>query len=87
MLADAQISASTLGQLDPTDGLQKKVSKLKIALPESILKDLNNLDQVLVQASFSTLDPNSGLAIMQEVQANAYLAFKLNLQLKTSIRP
>jgi hypothetical protein len=24
---------------------------------------------------------------MQEVQANAYLAFKLNLQLKTSIRP
>jgi len=87
VLADAQISASTLGQLDPTDGLQKKVSKLKIALPESILKDLNNLDQVLVQASFSTLDPNSGLAIMQEVQANAYLAFKLNLQLKTSIRP
>ena len=87
VLADAQISSANLGQVDPTDGIQKKTSKLKIALPEAILNDINELNQVLVQASFSTLDPATGLAIMQEVQANAFLAFKLSLQLQTSVRP
>lgn len=87
VLADAQISAANLGQIDPVDGLQKKTSKLKIALPEAVLLHINELDQVLVQASFSTLDPTTGLAIMQEVQANAFLAFKLKLQLQTNVRP
>ena len=87
VVADAQISAANLGQVDPIDGLQKKKSNLKIPLPEAILNQINELNQVVVQASFATLDPNTGLAIMQDVQANAFLAFKLNLQLKTNIRP
>ncbi|MFM8596237.1 MAG: hypothetical protein ACKOBN_03975 [Flavobacteriales bacterium] len=87
VVADAQISAANLGQVDPMDGLQKKKSNLKIPLPEAILNQINELNQVVVQASFATLDPNTGLAIMQDVQANAFLAFKLNLQLKTNIRP
>jgi hypothetical protein len=52
-----------------------------------MIKDLNSLDKVVVQASCSTLDPNTGLTIMQAVQAHAFLAFKLNLQLQTSMRP
>lgn len=87
VVADAQISAANLGQVDPIDGLQKKTSQLKIMLPESVLKDLNDLSKIIVQASFSTLDPNTGSAIMQDVQAHAFLAFKLHLLLKTSIRP
>jgi hypothetical protein len=56
-------------------------------LPEEMMKDLNSLDQVVVQASCSTLDPNTGLTITQAVQAHAFLAFKLNLQLQTTMRP
>jgi hypothetical protein len=65
----------------------KKTSKLSIPLPEEMIKDLKSLDKVVVQASCSTLDPNTGLTITQAVQANAFLAFKLNLQLQTSMRP
>lgn len=87
VLATAQISACTLGQIDPSDGLMKKTSKLSTPLPEEMIKDLKSLDKVVVQASCSTLDPNTGLTITQAVQANAFLAFKLNLQLQTSVRP
>lgn len=87
VIADAQISAANLGQIDPTDGLQKKKSTVVLQLPLELVEQLNSLDQVVVSASLSTLDPTTGLSMTEAVQANAFLAFKLNLKLQTSMRP
>lgn len=87
IIADAQLAASTLGQLDPLDGLFKKKSKLKIVLPPSVVADLQDLNQIAVSATFSTTDPQTGLATQQAIQANAFLALQIQMQLQSQIRP
>lgn len=87
VIADAQLASAALGQLDPTDGLLKKKSKLKIVLPPALVADLQDLNEVAVSATFATTDPSTGLAVQQAVQANAFLALQLQLQLQTQMKP
>jgi hypothetical protein len=87
VIADAQLASAALGQIDPLDGLLKKKSKIKIVLPPGLVADLQDLNEVAVAATFATTDPSTGLAIQQQVQANAFLALQLQLQLQTQIRP
>jgi hypothetical protein len=87
VIADAQLASALLGQIDPSDGLLKKKSKIKIVLPPALVADLQDLNEVAVSASFATTDPSTGLAVQQQVQANAFLALQLQLQLQTQIRP
>jgi len=56
-------------------------------LPPGLVADLQNLNEVVVAATFATTDPSTGLAIQQQVQANAFLALQLQLQLQTQVRP
>ena len=87
VIADAQLASATLGQIDPTDGLLKKKSKIKIVLPPALVADLQDLNEIAVGATFATTDPSTGLAVQQPIQANAFLALQLQLQLQTQIRP
>lgn len=87
VIADAQLASAALGQIDPSDGLLKKKSKIKIVLPPALVADLQDLNEVAVAATFATTDPSSGLAVQQHVQAHAFLALQLQLQLQTQIRP
>ncbi len=87
VVADAQLSSAALGQIDPLDGLLKKKSKINIVLPSSLVADLQELNEVVVSATFSTTDPNTGMSIMQSIQANAFLALQMQLQLQTQMRP
>lgn len=87
VIADAQLASATLGQIDPTDGLLKKKSKIKIVLPPALVADLQDLNELAVGATFATTDPSTGLAVQQPIQANAFLALQLQLQLQTQIRP
>jgi hypothetical protein len=87
VVADAQLASATLGQIDPQDGLLKKKSKIKIVLPPALVADLQDLNQVAVSAAFATTDPTTGLAVQQSIQANAFLALQVQLQLQTQLRP
>jgi len=87
VIADAQLVSALQGQVDPSDGLLKKKSKLKIVLPPALVADLQDLNQVAVSANFATTDPGTGLAVQQAVQAHAFLGLQLQLQLQTQIRP
>jgi hypothetical protein len=87
VIADAQLASAAFGNIDPTDGLLKKKSKLKIVLPSALVADLKDLNQVAVGATFSTTDPSTGLAVQQALQANAFLALQIQLQLQTQIKP
>lgn len=87
VVADAQLASALLGQVDPLDGLQKKKSKIKIVLPPEVVADLQDLTQVLVSATFATTNPNTGVPSAQSVQANAFLALQMKIQLQTQIKP
>lgn len=87
VVADAQLASALLGQVDPLDGLQKKKSKINIVLPPEVIADLQDLNQVLVSATFATTDPNTGVPSAQSVQANAFLALQMKIQLQTQIKP
>ena len=87
VVADAQLSSAALGQIDPQDGLLKKKSKIKIVLPPALVADLQDLNQVAVSAAFATTDPTTGFAVQQSIQANAFLALQVQMQLQTQIRP
>lgn len=87
VVADAQLASAQLGQIDPQDGLLKKKSKINIVLPPEVITDLQDLNQVLVSATFATTDPNTGLPSIQSVQANAFLALQMKIQLQTQIKP
>lgn len=87
VVADAQIAAANLGQPDPIDGLLKKKSKIHIVLPPNVVADLQDLNEVAVEATFATTDPATGLATQQSIQAQAFLALQLQLQLQTQIKP
>jgi hypothetical protein len=87
VIADAQLASAVMGQIDPTDGLLKKKSKIQIVLPPALVADLQDLNEIAVAATFATTDPNTGLAVQQHIQANAFLALQLQLQLQTQIRP
>jgi hypothetical protein len=87
VIADAQLVSALQGQVDPSDGLLKKKSKLKIVLPPALVADLQDLNQVAVSANFATTDPGTGLAVQQAVQAHAFLGLQLQLQLQTQIQP
>jgi hypothetical protein len=87
VVADAQLASALMGQIDPADSLLKKKSKIQIVLPPALVADLQDLNEIAVTATFATTDPNTGLAVQQHIQANAFLALQLQLQLQTQIRP
>ncbi|MBU3660988.1 MAG: hypothetical protein FGM14_14020 [Flavobacteriales bacterium] len=85
VIANAQISSALLGTLDAADGLYKKNSNLDFVLTDAVLKDINKIKKVIVEARFDTPNPSTGLSEMQSIPLGAFLAVKLNAKLNTKI--
>ena len=85
VVASAQISSALLGALDIADGLYKKKSDVLFVLTDTILKDINKIKKVMVEARFDTPNPSTGLSEMQSIPLGAFLAVKLNVKLNTKI--
>jgi hypothetical protein len=85
VVASSPISSSEMGTLDPVDGLKKKKSTLVFELPESLVSQLDQLDQVVVEAIFDTPDPATGISSAKSIPAHAFLAVKLRLKAKTQL--
>ena len=85
VVAGSQISSALFGTLDTTDGLYKKNSTVEFVLTDAILKDINKIKKVMVEARFDTPNPSTGLSEMQSIPLGAFLAVKLNAKLNTKI--
>jgi hypothetical protein len=85
IVANSQISSAMLGALDTNDGLYKKKSKVDFVLSDAILKDINKIKKVMVEARFDTPNSSTGLSEMQSIPLGAFLAVKLNVKLNTKI--
>jgi len=85
IIANAQISSGLLGALDVSDNLYKKKSKVDFVLSDDVLKDINKIKKVVVEARFDTPNPSSGASEIQSIPLGAFLAVKLNVKLNTKI--
>ena len=83
--ATSQIYSSLLGSLNTQSGLFEKTSLLEFVLTEDIVKNLDKIKKVIVQAKFDTPSPSSGINEVQSIPFGAFLAVKLRLKLNAEI--
>ncbi len=83
--ATSQIYSSLLGSLNNQSGLFEKSSLLDFVLTEDIVKNLDNIKKIIVQAKFDTPSPSSGINEVQSIPFGAFLAVKLRLKLNAEI--
>ena len=83
--ATSQIYSSLLGSLNTQSGLFEKSSLLEFVLTEDIVKNLDNIKKIIVQAKFDTPSPSSGINEVQSIPFGAFLAVKLRLKLNAEI--
>lgn len=83
--ATSQIYSSLLGSLNTQSGLFEKTSLLEFVLTEDIVKNLDNIKKIIVQAKFDTPSPSSGINEVQSIPFGAFLAVKLRLKLNAEI--
>ena len=74
-----------MGSLNTQSGLFEKSSSLDFVLSEDIVKNLDNIKKIVVQAKFDTPSPSSGINEVQSIPFGAFLAVKLRLKLNTEI--
>ena len=83
--ATSQIYSSLLGSLNTQSGLFEKSSSLDFVLSEDIVKNLDKIKKIVVQAKFDTPSPSSGINELQSIPFGAFLAVKLRLKLNAEI--
>jgi hypothetical protein len=83
--ATSQIYSSLLGSLNNQSGLFEKPSLLEFVLTEDIVKNLDKIKKIVVQAKFDTPSPSSGINEAQSIPFGAFLGIKLRLKLNAEI--
>ncbi len=79
--SSSMVSSSLYGSVD-SDGIQKKKSEVHFIVNEAVAKDLNITEKVIIEAKFDTPDPLTNSNQQVSIPVNAFLAVKLNANLK-----
>jgi hypothetical protein len=85
VLGTTQIASSSLGSVNPLNGLKEKKSQVDFILPSELVDDINKIKYVLVEARFDTPNPITGSNESQTIPYGAFLAVKLNVKLNGTI--
>jgi hypothetical protein len=74
-----------MAAIDPIDGLKKQPSHIEFLLGKEQLADLAILKKIIVEARFDSPNASTGLSEPKQVQAKAFLSFKLRMKLNTKV--
>lgn len=85
IIGNSQISSCEMGSVDPVDGLKKQESHIEFVLDKEMVDDLHILKKMIVEARFDSPNPSTGLSEPKQVQAHAFLSFKLRMKLNTKV--
>ena len=85
VVGTSQISSCEMGAFDPVDGLKKQHSHIEFVLTKELVKDIAQIKKVMVEARFDSPNVSTGLSEPKQVQAHAFLSFKLRMKLNTKI--
>ena len=85
LIGSSQISSCEMAAIDPIDGLKKQPSHIEFLLEKEMLSDLAIIKKIIVEARFDSPNPSTGLNEPMQVQAKAFLSFKLRMKLNTKV--
>lgn len=85
IIGNSQISSCEMAVIDPIDGLKKQASHIEFLVDEEMVADLPQLKKIIVEARFDSPNPSTGISEPKQVQAKAFLSFKLRMKLKTAM--
>jgi hypothetical protein len=85
LIGSSQISSCEMAAIDPIDGLKKQPSHIEFFLEKEVLADLAILKKIIVEARFDSPNASTGLSEPKQVQAKAFLSFKLRMKLNTKV--
>lgn len=85
LIASSQISSCEMATIDPLDGLKKQPSHIEFLLEKEALSDLAIIKKIIVEARFDSPNASTGLSEPKQVQAKAFLSFKLRMKLNTKV--
>ncbi len=85
LIGSSQISSCEMAAIDPLDGLKKQPSHIEFLLEKEALSDLSIIKKIIVEARFDSPNASTGLSEPKQVQAKAFLSFKLRMKLNTKV--
>ena len=85
LIGSSQISSCEMAAIDPIDGLKKQSSHIEFLLGKEQLADLALLKKIIVEARFDSPNSSTGISEPKQVQAKAFLSFKLRMKLNTKV--
>ena len=85
LIGSSQISSCEMAAIDPMDGLKKQPSHIEFLLEKEALSDLSIIKKIIVEARFDSPNTSTGLSEPKQVQAKAFLSFKLRMKLNTKV--
>jgi hypothetical protein len=85
LIGSSQISSCEMAAIDPLDGLKKQPSHIEFLLEKDVLADLGVMKKIIVEARFDSPNTSTGLSEPKQVQAKAFLSFKLRMKLNTKV--
>jgi hypothetical protein len=85
LIGSSQISSCEMATVDPIDGLKKQPSHIEFNIEKEALSDLANIKKIIVEARFDSPNASTGLSEPKQVQAKAFLSFKLRMKLNTKV--
>jgi hypothetical protein len=85
LIGSSQISSCEMAVIDPIDGLKKQPSHIEFLLGKEQLADLAILKKIIVEARFDSPNASTGISEPMQVQAKAFLSFKLRMKLNTKV--
>ena len=85
LIGSSQISSCEMAAIDPIDGLKKQPSHIEFLLGKEQLADLAVLKKIIVEARFDSPNSSTGISEPKQVQAKAFLSFKLRMKLNTKV--
>ena len=85
LIGSSQISSCEMAAMDPIDGLKKQPSHIEYLLEKEALSDLTIIKKIIVEARFDSPNASTGVSEPKQVQAKAFLSFKLRMKLNTKV--
>lgn len=85
IIGNSQISSCEMGAIDPQDGLKKQDSHIEFVMEKDMVKDLDVLTKMIVEARFDSPNPSTGINEPKQVKAHAFLSFKVRMKLNTKM--
>jgi hypothetical protein len=85
LIGSSQISSCEMAAIDPIDGLKKQPSHIEFLIEKEALSDLALIKKIIVEARFDSPNTSTGLSEQKQVQAKAFLSFKLRMKLNTKV--